>query len=381
MPLKELAMALSKLGLYIKQCDLRNTDDKYGEDDVVGISTQKMMIHTKADLIGVKLTSYKLVPPRHFAYVSDTSRRGDKMSLCYNSTESTYIVSSISTVFYVSDKEKLNPEYLFMYFNRPEFDRFSRFNSWGSARETFSWEDMCDIDIELPPLAIQQKYVDVYNAMLANQKSYERGLDDLKLTCDAYIENIRRKIPCEPIGQYIAQTNVKNELEEDLPNRAVSNTKVFVDAKDAIVSGVDTKNYQIVELGDFAYNTVTTRNADKLSIALNREHRCLVSPLYTTFRVIDDKLLPEYLSLWFNRSEYDRFSRFNSWGSARELFTFNTLSETMIPIPEKSVQKSIANIYDIYFERKSVNEKLKAQIKNICPILIKGSIEEAEKEA
>lgn len=381
MPLKELAMALTKLGLYIKQCDLRNTDDKYGEDDVVGISTQKMMIHTKADLIGVKLTSYKLVPPRHFAYVSDTSRRGDKMSLCYNSTESTYIVSSISTVFYVSDKEKLNPEYLFMYFNRPEFDRFSRFNSWGSARETFSWEDMCDIDIELPPLPVQQKYVDVYNAMLANQKSYERGLDDLKLTCDAYIENLRRKITCEPIGQYIAQTNVKNELEEDLPNRAVSNTKVFVDAKDAIVSGVDTKNYQIVELGDFAYNTVTTRNADKLSIALNREHRCLVSPLYTTFRVIDDKLLPEYLSLWFNRSEYDRFSRFNSWGSARELFTFNTLSETMIPIPEKSVQKSIANIYDIYFERKLVNEKLKAQIKNICPILIKGSIEEAEKEA
>lgn len=381
MPLRELDMALTKLGLYIKQCDLRNTDDKYVEDDVVGISTQKMMIHTKADLIGVKLTSYKLVPPRHFAYVSDTSRRGDKMSLCYNSTESTYIVSSISTVFYVSDKEKLNPEYLFMYFNRPEFDRFSRFNSWGSARETFSWEDMCDIDIELPPLPVQQKYVDVYNAMLANQKSYERGLDDLKLTCDAYIENLRRKIPCEPIGQYIAQTNVKNELEEDLPNRAVSNTKVFVDAKDAIVSGVDTKNYQIVKLGDFAYNTVTTRNADKLSIALNREHRCLVSPLYTTFRVIDDKLLPEYLSLWFNRSEYDRFSRFNSWGSARELFTFNTLSETMIPIPEKSVQKSIANIYDIYFERKSVNEKLKAQIKNICPILIKGSIEEAEKEA
>lgn len=374
-------MALTKLGIYIKQSDLRNTDDKYGEDDVVGISTQKMMIHTKADLMGVKLSSYKLVPPRHFAYVSDTSRRGDKMSLCYNSTENTYIVSSISTVFYVSDTEKLNPEYLFMYFNRPEFDRYSRFNSWGSARETFSWEDMCDIDIDLPSIEIQQKYVDVYNAMLTNQKSYERGLDDLKLTCDAYIEDLRRKMPCEPISPYIAQTNTKNELEEDLPNRAVSNTKVFVDAKDAIVSGVDTKNYLIVELGDFAYNTVTTRNADKLSIALNREHRCLVSPLYTTFRVIDDKLLPEYLSLWFNRSEYDRFSRFNSWGSARELFTFNTLSETMIPIPEKSVQKSIASIYDIYFERKSINEKLKAQIKDICPILIKGSIEEARKEA
>ena len=383
MPLKELAMALSKykLGNLLELCEARNDALQYGLEDVKGISIQKIFIETKADMAGVSLHPYYLVKPDDFAYVTVTSRNGEKITLAHNTTDKTYIVSSSYVVFRVKEKQKLLSDFLFMYFNRPEFDRFSRFNSWGSARETFSWEDMCDIDIELPPLAIQQKYVDVYNAMLANQKSYERGLDDLKLTCDAYIENLRRKIPCEPIGQYIAQTNVKNELEEDLPNRAVSNTKVFVDAKDAIVSGVDTKNYQIVELGDFAYNTVTTRNADKLSIALNREHRCLVSPLYTTFRVIDDKLLPEYLSLWFNRSEYDRFSRFNSWGSARELFTFNTLSETMIPIPEKSVQKSIANIYDIYFERKSVNEKLKAQIKNICPILIKGSIEEAEKEA
>lgn len=376
-----MALSKYKLGNLLELCEARNDALQYGLEDVKGISIQKIFIETKADMAGVSLHPYYLVKPDDFAYVTVTSRNGEKITLAHNTTDKTYIVSSSYVVFRVKEKQKLLSCFLFMYFNRPEFDRFSRFNSWGSARETFSWEDMCDIDIELPPLAIQQKYVDVYNAMLANQKSYERGLDDLKLTCDAYIEDLRRKMPCEPIGPYIAQTNTKNELEEDLPNRAVSNTKVFVDAKDAIVSGVDTKNYQIVELGDFAYNTVTTRNADKLSIALNREHRCLVSPLYTTFKVIDDKLLPEYLSLWFNRSEYDRFSRFNSWGSARELFTFNTLSETMIPIPEKSVQKSIANIYDIYFERKSVNEKLKAQIKNICPILIKGSIEEAEKEA
>lgn len=97
-----------------------------------------------------------------------------------------------------------------MYFNRPEFDRYSRFNSWGSARETFSWDDMCDMDIELPPIEIQQKYVDVYNAMLANQECYERGLDDLKLTCDAYIEELRRKLPCEPIGPYIERHDVRN---------------------------------------------------------------------------------------------------------------------------------------------------------------------------
>lgn len=99
-----------------------------------------------------------------------------------------------------------------MYFNRSEFDRFSRYNSWGSARETFSWEDFCDIDIDLPPIDIQQKYVDIYNAMISNQECYERGLEDLKLTCDAYIENLRRQMPCEEIGPYITRQDMKKIL-------------------------------------------------------------------------------------------------------------------------------------------------------------------------
>lgn len=372
-------MALSKLGLYIKQCDLRNTDDKYGEDDVVGISTQKMMIHTKADLIGVKLTSYKLVPPKHFAYVSDTSRRGDKMSLCYNSTESTYIVSSISTVFYVSDKEKLNPEYLFMYFNRPEFDRFSRFNSWGSARETFSWEDMCDIDIELPPLAIQQKYVDVYNAMLANQKSYERGLDDLKLTCDAYIEDLRRKIPCEPIGQYINIVNEVNSNREIKHVQGVEASGAFMDTR-ANMLGVDIAKYTIVRKYNFAYNPARINIG---SIALYSDDKpCIVSPMYQVFTVINtEKIIPEYLMLWFGRCEFQRYTWYFSAGSVRDIFDFNLMKEVELPLPDTDLQQDIINIYTAYKQRKAINERLKLQIKNICPILIKGSIEEAEKEA
>lgn len=372
-------MALTKLGLYIKQCDLRNTDDKYGEDDVVGISTQKMVIHTKADLMGVKLTSYKLVPPRHFAYVSDTSRRGDKMSLCYNSTESTYIVSSISTVFYVSDKEKLNPEYLFMYFNRPEFDRFSRFNSWGSARETFSWEDMCDIDIELPPLAIQQKYVDVYNAMLANQKSYERGLDDLKLTCDAYIENLRRKIPCEPIGQYIEEKNEKNENNAITLFQGVNVDHIFTDPKRI---AEDSENGSVVRTGQFAFNKVMKAHNTKLPIALREGPDCVVSNSYQVFEIINEqKLLPKYLLLWLNRTETQRYAGFISFGTTRDIFTFEDMGNISIPIPNISVQQNIIDIFSSYQTRCEINERLKNQIKNICPILIKGSIEKAEKEA
>lgn len=373
-------MGLNKLGQYIKTCDLRNTEGELGEDSVVGISTQKMMIKTKANLDGVNLSSYKLLPPSCFAYVADTSRRGDKISLCFNNTEDTFLVSSITTIFSITDEEKLNADYLFMYFNRPEFDRYSRYNSWGSARETFGWSEICAIEIDLPPLDIQQKYVDVYNAMIANQQCYERGLDDLKLVCDAYIEELRRKDKSEPIGKYLCETRNKNEDALALKNKAVSNTKVFIDAKEAIVSGVETRNYLIVEKGDFAYNSVTTRNGDKLSIALNKGEKCLVSPIYTTFKVVDDNLLPEYLFLWLQRSEYDRYARFNSWGSAREIFSFKSLSESKISIPNIKTQTSIVNLLLIFERRKAINERLKEQIKSICPILIKGSLEEARKK-
>jgi len=162
-------MGLTKLGKYIEPSDLRNSEGIYDDTAVVGLSTAKQIIDTKANLDGVSMTSYKLLPPRHFAYVPDTSRRGEKISLGYNTTERTFLVSSISVVFRVSDVENLNADYLYMYFNRPEFDRYARFNSWGSAREAFSWDDMCEITIDLPPLPIQQKYAKTYMAIMGNE--------------------------------------------------------------------------------------------------------------------------------------------------------------------------------------------------------------------
>lgn len=370
-------MALTKLGNYIEQYDLRNIDDKYGEDDVVGISTQKTMIKTKADLMGVKLSSYKLVPLKHFAYVSDTSRRGDKMSLCYNDTENTYIVSSISTVFYVNDTENLSSEYLFMYFNRPEFDRYSRFNSWGSARETFDWADMCDIDIDLPPLEIQQKYVDVYNAMLENQKSYERGLDDLKLVCDAYIEDLRRKMPCEPIGPYIEERNEKNENASIKLFQGINVDHVFTDPKRI---AEDSENGSVVRTGQFAFNKVMKANNTKLPIALREGPDCVVSNSYQVFEIVNkEKLLPKYLLLWLNRAETQRYAGFISFGTTRDIFTFDDMKEIAVPLPSEEVQQNIIDIYASYQKRYEINERLKTQIKDICPILIKGSIEEARR--
>ena len=371
-------MALTKLGIYIEQSDARNIHNQYGVEAVVGLSTQKQMIKTKADLSGVNLTSYKLMPPNTFAYVPDTSRRGDKISLAFNSTDETYLVSSISVVFFVKDSCGLLPNYLFMYFNRPEFDRYVRFNSWGSARETFSWEDMCDIDIELPDIPVQQKYVNIYNAILTNQRNYEHGLEDLKMVCNAYIEELSRAHQKISIGQFISQSDLRNAGKLDvLSVRGISTDKEFILTK-ADMDGVGLDNYKIVAPGQFAYVPDTSRRGDKISLALNiSTDSYLVSSISTVFGTQEDVLIPEYLMLFFERNEFNRYARFHSWGSARETFDWDEMCAVEIPVPDTKVQQYIVNIYIACQLRKEINEQLKAQIKDICPILIKGSIEES----
>lgn len=373
-------MALTKLGNCIEQLELRNHDNIFGPESVVGISTQKEIIKTKADLNGVSLTSYKLFPTMSFAYVPDTSRRGDKISLTFNRSKETFLVSSISVVFKVKNIEVLSPEYLFMIFNRPEFDRFARFNSWGSARETFSWKDFCDIELSLPPLSIQQKYVEVYQALLANQKNYEEGLDDLKLTCDAYIEELRRKMPCQKIGSYLIRSDKRNETGLLVNSvRGIATSKQLIPTK-ANMRGVKLDNYKMVYPDQISFVPDTSRRGDKISLAINNtESPILVSSISEVFGTVIDKLLPSYLMLFFVRSEFDRYARFNSWGSAREVFTFGDMCDVKIPIPDIKTQKAISDIYAVYTERRAINERLKERIKKICPILIKGSLDEGER--
>jgi len=375
-----LAMTLTKykLGELLRLCDERNSDSIYTLADVKGISIQKVFIETKADMTGVSLKPYILVKPDSFAYVTVTSRNGEKITIAHNDTENTYIVSSSYVVFDVARNDVILSDYLFMYFNRPEFDRYARFNSWGSARETFSWEDLCDIDIELPSIEIQRKYVDIYNAILANQRSYERGLEDLKLVCDGYIEKIKRTHLNKPIGKYLFLSEKRNECGLGVDAvRGLAVSKEMIPTK-ADMDGVRVSNYKLVPPRHIAYVPDTSRRGDKVSLGFNNtEETYMVSSISTVFTTDEKYLLPDYLMLFFTRSEFDRYARFHSWGSARETFDWDEMCDVEIPVPDIKVQQYITNIYVVYQLRKEINEQLKAQIKNICPILIKGSIEEA----
>ena len=310
-----------KLGKLIEQCDNRNTDEEYTVDDVRGISTGKEFIETKANMDGVSLTSYKIVKENEFAYVADTSRRGDKIAVAFNRNEGNILISSIYTVFYVSKSELLLSDYLFMFFNRTEFDRYSRFNSWGSARETFSWEDMCDIEIDLPPLPIQQKYVDIYNAMLTNQQSYERGLEDLKIICDGHFDE-KKKGRCISLGELIEKVDNRNSdgIYDESAVRGITNKKQFEDTK-ANLTGTDLSKFKIVGKDEFAYNS-RTDGRDMLVLALNRDNENIIVTFnYNAFRIkasAKDLINVEYFYAYFKRSEFDRRVRFDSWGSPQE---------------------------------------------------------------
>lgn len=375
-------MGLTKirLGDYIERSTVNNSDLKYGIDFIAGVNNQGIFTAPKGNTEGVDLKPYKIVNNGAFVY---NPTRLDLGSIAYR-MEDLCIVSHLYMVFYLTEEGKkiIDPLWLFIYFRRAEFCREVTFRNFGSQRPEFNFSDMSDIIIPLPNIKIQQKYVEVYNAMLENQKSYERGLKDLKLVCDVYIDKLKRELPHKRLGNYISPCDTKNDdLKYDLDSvRGVSIEKRFIYTK-ANMGGVSLKPYAVVKPDEFSYVTVTSRNGEKISLARNDSDEVYIcSSSYIVFKVDDPKtLLPAYLSMLFERSEFNRYARFNSWGSARETFDWEEMKNVFLLIPNIKIQQDIVSIFEAYNTRREISAKLKAQIKDICPILIKGSIEESKK--
>lgn len=166
-----------RLGDYIRPVDVRNRDEKVSR--LLGVSIDKKFIESIANTIGTDISVYKIVRYGQFAYGPVTSRNGDKVSIALL-TESECIISSSYTVFEVVDKKVLLPEYLMLWFMRPEFDRYARFHSHGSAREIFAWEEMCNVELPVPPIDEQQKIVDAYQTIehrIALKKKINENLE------------------------------------------------------------------------------------------------------------------------------------------------------------------------------------------------------------
>ena len=352
----------------------------YGEESLRGISVNKELIRTKADIQGVSLSNYTVVSPGCFSFVTVTSRNGNRISIAYNNSEETYIVSSFYVTFKLNDfgKSVCLEDYLFLFFNRGEFDRYARMNSWGSAREYFWFSDIADVVIELPSIAVQKKYVDIFKAMVANQQSYERGLEDLKKTIDALLDRIKNSSAAKPVGELLTEIDVRNESGAVDNVQGINITKQFMPSV-ADTNGVNLTNYKVVKKGQFAFSGMQTGRDECIRIALyDQEEPIIISPAYSVFEVKEQSILAEYIMMWFSRSESDRRGWFYSDSSIRTNLDLERFYEIKIPVPDKKIQESVVKLYSAYVTRRSINEKLKTHIKDICPILIKGSLEEGK---
>jgi type I restriction enzyme S subunit len=368
-------MSYKQLGDYIQLVDNRNTDSKVTL--LRGVSTRKVLIESVANMTGVSLHNYKIVDTNQFVYVADTSRRAEKIGLAINDSEPC-IVSSIYTVFEVKDKNELIPEYLFIWFNRSEFNRYTRFNSWGSARETFNWKDMCDVTLPIPDIKEQKKYVALYKAILNNQKTYENSLADLQLICDTYIEDLIKTEEPKLLGDYIEKTINKNSDNSIKELIGISERKEFR-IPSGKVNRNNLTNHLIVKTNEFGY--IPRMNTFKpLAITLSHfDYPVLISASYISFKVINpNDLLPEFLLLFFKRTEFDRYAYFNAWSSTRETFDWVNMCKVKLPIPDIKIQKAIVTIYHTLETRKRINNQLKNSIKPLCPVLMRGVVNEIE---
>lgn len=176
------------LGDYIRQVDIRNTDGK--EENLLGVSVQKQFIPSIANTVGTDFTKYKVVKKGQFTYIPDTSRRGDKIGIALLKDYEEGLVSNVYTVFEVVDTEKLLPEYLMLWFSRPEFDRYARFKSHGSVREVFDWNEMCMVELPVPAIEEQRKIVKAYKAITDRIALKKQINDNLEATAQAVFKSL-----------------------------------------------------------------------------------------------------------------------------------------------------------------------------------------------
>ena len=329
----------------------------------------------KGHLENKNFENFFLVRPSSFVYNPRGSR---KLGLGFNDTANTYITTFNNVIFHIKDDvHDLNPLFLYLYLSRKEWDREAEYMSWGSSTEVFTWDTLCNINIPLPSPEEQQKVVNAWKAFREIKEQNEAIAAPLMQVCQSYIQELKHKYESVEIGPYIEEYDLRNKDSYYTLNdvRGISIEKRIIDTK-ANMDGVSLSPYKIFKNGTFCYVTITSRNGDKITLSLNPDDRdYIVSSSYITFKVINHEvLIPEFLYLWFCRPEFDRYARFNSWGSAREAFSFDDMKRTEVPIPPVEVQRAIVNIYNCAIEAKKIAEEADQKSREVCPALIQHVI-------
>lgn len=369
-----MGLTKHRIGEFVRPISLKCGDPNY--DNVSGINIDKQFMPSR--YVGSDTSKYSVVPPNCFAFNLMHVGRDEKIPVALNNTDNDLVVSPAYFVFEITDESIILPSYFYIIMSSPEFDRYAWFCTDSSIRGNLEWSRFCEIELDLPSIETQQKYVDIFNGLQKNIESYKNSRDKLISTYNSYISKLITQAPKQPIGGYIVQSEEKNsDLTYGVEDvKGISIDKIFIETK-AKMKNVSLAPYLVVKPQSFAYVTVTSRNGDKVSIAYNDSDRAyIVSSSYITFKCSSDDLLPSYLFMYLSRPDFDRFSRFNSWGSAREVLNWEDLCRYEIPLPPVEIQRDIVEIFNEYGKRQQIIKRLEKLQKNMCPVLIKGSLME-----
>lgn len=361
-----------QLGDHIELCSEINNKGQYGVDDAMGMTITKEIIPTKADLYNSDISKFLVVKPCEFVYNPRT--HGKKIGLGYNNTGKAFIISWNNTAFRVKDISILDPDYLYILFCREEWDRNACFRSWGSSTEVFSWSEFTLMEIPLPSIEVQKKLVATYNGLKSLAEHNEALVGPLSNACEALITNCKKTYRCIPIGDSIEIKDQKNKDDIDYEIYGINKEKTFMPTH-ADTNELDKSKYKIVCKEDFVFSGMQTGRDVCIRLALYDDTKpIIVSPAYTTFRVINPHVLPKYLFLHFKRQEMDRYGWFLSDGSVRSNLDWDRFCEIQIPLPPVEIQESIVNLYNCLEEAKKIASEARERLKSLCPALIQRAI-------
>ena len=328
------------LGDFIRQVDVRNTDGK--EENLLGVSVQKMFIPSIANTVGTDFTKYKVVKRGQFTYIPDTSRRGDKIGIALLTDYDEGLVSNIYTVFEVKDENELLPEYLMLWFSRPEFDRYARFKSHGSVREIMDWDEMCKVELPVPSIDKQRSIVKAYQTITERIELKRRINDNLAAQMRAYFKeytannaSITGKLKDYSVMQYGYTETATTEPVGPKFLRITDIAHNYIDWNGVPYCPISEGNHEkyVLSEGD----VVVARTGATVGYA-KMVGRNIPDSVFASFlvriRPIDDEYR-YYFGLAITSAEFLNFVQTNAGGSAQPQANPPLLGEFELSIPNK----------------------------------------------
>ena len=357
-----------RLGDYIEVYDRKNTDGK--PYPFFGINKDKAFMPTVADTNELDNTKYKVVEDGVFVFNGMHVGRDIAICIALYDKINPIIVSPAYTTFKVKDESILLPEFLFLQLSRAEFGRYDWFFCDASIRGGLDWRRFCDMEIILPSSEIQREIVETYNGLKTIAEQNEALAEKISAACHACIVDCRAKYPSVPLGDYIEEYN---ELNSDNKIKIVKSVSVFKEFREtgAKVNKAELSKYKIVMPGMLSY-VQTTKNEKCFACSVNHfGEPIVVTSVNKVIKSKDSNVLDiDFLFLFLNRKEFDRYAIFNSWGSAREVFQWEDLKAVRIPLPPIEVQKAIVEVFNCAERAKKIASEARERLKTLCPALV-----------